>query len=224
MCASVRCAPTKGMGREVVKERRCWWRLDGGWMRTWARGGLEGEPEWHACLDFALAFGEERGCGWRCAEQVVWEDNKPLMLDTDFVWKSVQAQEDRNQVAASRDAHMDAYAAAIGAVPPEAMNAEGVPDAATDETQAADMTVDKSGAGAKRGLEDIVDTENEADLELWCVNTSIVSGCKGGGEARGSVVVFAVLSRVLDGGTRGDSRWPGPLLTAGGGMKGVEKG
>ena len=100
------------------------------------------------------------------------EDNEPLMLDTDFVWKSVQAQEERNQVAATRDAHMDAYAAAIGAVPPEAMSAEGVPDAATDETQAADMTVDKSGAGAKRGLEDTVSIEDEAVLGLWCVVSS----------------------------------------------------
>ena len=42
-------------------------------MRTWARGGLEGEAEWHACLDFALVFGEERACGWKCSEQIVWE-------------------------------------------------------------------------------------------------------------------------------------------------------
>ena len=101
------------------------------------------------------------------------------------MWKSVQAQEERNQAAASRDAHMDAYAAAIGAVPPEARNAEGVPDAATDETQAADMTVDKSGAGAKRGLEDTVGIQDEADRGLWCVNTSTVSGCKGGGGSTG---------------------------------------
>ena len=36
------------------------------------------------------------------------------------------------------------------------------------------------------------------------------------------MVVFAVQSRVLDGGTRRDFRWPGPLLTAGGRMKGRE--